>query len=195
MELSCRLTTTRPGGRRGVAVGGQFRGTRVGPSRGEGRQVEVLERPPVLTYRGLRTTPVLVDGVAFFTAVVLGTRIKLDILATDPFTAAKRLFGISNFRVYTLADGIRELCVRSPRRSQPGANTTPQLTLGFPEFLGKVLAAKGLTANTGECHPGRFEGIRNDRGVAGLAGQDRPGGRAGRNADRGGLLAGSCRLR
>ncbi len=91
-----------------------------------------LEDIRVLTYQRLRNLAVLVNAVAFFTAVVLGTRIKLDILATHLLSAAKRLFGIPNFRLYALADGIREVCARSPRRSRPGANTTPQLTLGFP---------------------------------------------------------------
>ncbi len=69
--------------------------------------------------------------MTFFTAVVLGTRIKLDILATHLLKAAKRLFGIPDFRLYALADGIREVCARSPRRSKPPANAQPQLTLGF----------------------------------------------------------------
>jgi hypothetical protein len=90
-----------------------------------------LEDIRVLTYQRLRTMAVLVNAVAFFTAVVLGTRIKLAILATHLLTAAKRLFGIPNFRLYALADGIREICARSPRRPQPAANAPPQLTLGF----------------------------------------------------------------
>ena len=82
-----------------------------------------------------------INAVAYFTAVVLGTRIKLDILATHLATAAKRLFGIPNFRLYALADGIREVCARSPRRPPPATNALPQLTLGLPlRFLGKVLA-------------------------------------------------------
>ncbi len=32
---------------------------------------------------------------------------------------------------YALADGIHEVCARSPRRAQPGAKDPPQLTLGF----------------------------------------------------------------
>jgi hypothetical protein len=75
---------------------------------------------------------VLVNAVAFFTAVVLGTRIKLDILATHLVTAAKRLFGIPNFRLYALADGIREVCARSPRPPSQKTHDLPQLTLGFP---------------------------------------------------------------
>jgi hypothetical protein len=91
-----------------------------------------LEDIRVLTYQRLRNMAVLVNAVAFFTAVVLGTRIKLAILATHLVTAAKRLFGIPNCRLYALADGIREICARSPRRPQPAANDPPQLTLGFP---------------------------------------------------------------
>ena len=34
------------------------------------------------------------------------------------------------------SDGIREVCARSPRSSRPGANTTPQLTLGFLSTTG-----------------------------------------------------------
>jgi len=90
-----------------------------------------LEDIRVLTYERLRNMVVLVNAVAFFTAVVLGTRIKLEILATHLLKAAKRIFGIPDFRLYALADGIREVCARSPRRSQPGAKNPPQLTLGF----------------------------------------------------------------
>ena len=91
-----------------------------------------LEDIRVLTYGRLRNLVVLVNAVAFFTAVVLGTRIKLDILATHLVTAAKRLFGIPNFRLYTLADGIREVCARSPRPPSHQTKDLPQLTLGFP---------------------------------------------------------------
>jgi hypothetical protein len=90
-----------------------------------------LEDIRVLTYQRLRNLAVLVNAVAFFTAVVLGTRIKLDILATHLVNAAKRLFGIPNFRLYALADGIREICARSPRRPQPIINAPPQFSLGF----------------------------------------------------------------
>ena len=90
-----------------------------------------LEDIRVLTYQRLRNMAVLVNAVAFFTAVVLGTRIKLDILATHLVTAAKRLFGIPNFRLYALADGIREVCARSPRRRSATLDDLSQLTLGF----------------------------------------------------------------
>ena len=96
------------------------------------KQSYELEDIRVLTYQRLRNLAVLVNAAAFFTAVVLGTRIKLEILATHLVTAAKRLFGIPNFRLYALADGIREVCARSPRRSSPSPQALPQLSLGFP---------------------------------------------------------------
>jgi hypothetical protein len=91
-----------------------------------------LEDIRVLTYNRLRNLVVLVNAVAFFTAVVLGTRLKLDILATHLVTAAKRLFGIPNFRLYALADGIREVCARSPRPPSQKTKNLLQLTLSFP---------------------------------------------------------------
>ena len=52
----------------------------------------------VLSYERLRNMAALVTAVALFTAVVLGTRIKPDILATHLLKAAKRLFGMPDFR-------------------------------------------------------------------------------------------------
>jgi len=96
----------------------------------------------VLTYERLRNMVVLVNAVAFFTAVVLGTLIKLDTLATHLVTAAKRLFGIPNFRLYVLADGIREVCARSPRPRHKRPMIYPSSLSASPEFLGKFLLAR-----------------------------------------------------
>ena len=60
----------------------------------------------------------LVTAAMYFTAVVLGTRIKLRILTARAMTAAKRFFGVPDFRYYAIADGIREILQRCPR---PGA--------------------------------------------------------------------------
>lgn len=73
-----------------------------------------LEDIRVLTYQRLRNMVVLVNAVAFFTANVIGSRMKLQILATHLITASKRLFGIPDFRFYAIADGIREVCVPIP---------------------------------------------------------------------------------
>ena len=94
----------------------------------------------MLSYERLRNMTVLVNVVAFFTAVVLGTRIKLDILASHLLTASKRLLGIPDFRLYALADGIREACVRPPRRPNHGANAPSHYTPIRLIYLGKALA-------------------------------------------------------
>jgi hypothetical protein len=95
------------------------------------KQSHDLEDIRVLSYDRPRDMVVLVNAVAFFTAVVLGTRMKLAILATHLITAAKRLFGVPDFRLYAIADGIREVCARAPRRTKPTVDAPPQLTLGF----------------------------------------------------------------
>lgn len=96
------------------------------------KQSYTLEDIRVLTYRRLRNMVVLVNAVAFFTAVVLGTRIKLDILASHLEKASKRIFGVPDFRLYALADGIREICARHPRRSPvPPTSNHGQLVLEF----------------------------------------------------------------
>ena len=95
------------------------------------KQSYKLEDIRGLSYERLRNMAVLVNAAAFFAAVVLGTRTKLDILASHLLTASKRLFGILDFRLSALADGTREVCARSPRRSTHGANAPTQITLLF----------------------------------------------------------------
>lgn len=95
------------------------------------KQSYQLEDIRVLTYDRLRNLVALVNAVAFFTAVVLGTRIKLDILATHLIRAAKRLFGVPDFRLYAVADGIREVCARAPRRPSPQSRPSLQIAFGF----------------------------------------------------------------
>jgi len=48
-------------------------------------------------------------AVAYFAMVYLGIKTKLRVLARHVLKAARRLFGIPDFRFYALADGIREL--------------------------------------------------------------------------------------
>lgn len=74
-----------------------------------------LEDVRVLTYRRLKTIAALVLAASFFAAVCLGTRAKLEILALHVLQAAKRVFGIPNFRYYALADGIKEVLSRAGR--------------------------------------------------------------------------------
>ena len=66
-----------------------------------------------MTYNRLQNMAALVLATAYFTAVHLGLRAKLEILASHALRAAKRIFGIPNFRYYALADGIKHILNRS----------------------------------------------------------------------------------
>ncbi len=71
-----------------------------------------LEDIRLLTYKRLQNMMALVLAVAYFAMAYLGLKTKLRVLARHVLRAARRLFGIPDFRFYTLADGIRELLLR-----------------------------------------------------------------------------------
>ena len=66
----------------------------------------------VLTYNRLKNMATLVLAASYFAAVWLGTKTKLNILAMHAMNAAKRIFGIPDFRYYALADGISAIFKR-----------------------------------------------------------------------------------
>jgi hypothetical protein len=68
-----------------------------------------LENVRVLTYRRLKNLVTLLLAVAYFTAVRVGMKARLKIMAVHVLDAAKRLFGIPDFRYYALADGMKEI--------------------------------------------------------------------------------------
>ena len=68
-----------------------------------------LEDIRLLTYRRLQNMMALVLAVTYFIMVYLGIKTKLRVLSRHVLRAARRLFGIPDFRFYALADGIREL--------------------------------------------------------------------------------------
>lgn len=68
-----------------------------------------LEDIRLLTYRRLQNMMALVLAVTYFTMVYLALKTKLRVLSRHVLKAARRLFGIPDFRFYALADGIREL--------------------------------------------------------------------------------------
>ena len=94
------------------------------------KQSYALEDVRVRGYERLRNMTAMVTAAMYFTAVVLGTRIKLRILAARAMTAAKRFFGVPDFRYYAIADGIREIFSRCPRPDpSPPEPPSPQLLL------------------------------------------------------------------
>jgi hypothetical protein len=76
------------------------------------KQSYQLEDVRVLTYERLKNMMALVLAAVHFAAVCLGTRPKLEIIAVHIMRAAKRIFGIPDFRFYALADGIGRILNR-----------------------------------------------------------------------------------
>jgi hypothetical protein len=73
------------------------------------KQSYQVEDIRLLTYTRLQNMMAILLAVAYFAMVYLGLRIKLRVLAGHVLKAARRLFGVPDFRFYALADGIREL--------------------------------------------------------------------------------------
>jgi hypothetical protein len=93
-----------------------------------------LEDVRVLTYQRLQAISSLVLAASFFAAVYVGTRAKLEILAFHVLKAAKRIFGIPDFRYYALADGIKEVLSKAGKGIL-GTNAMPSPNLSqFPLF-------------------------------------------------------------
>jgi Transposase DDE domain len=106
------------------------------------KQSYQLEDVRLLTYRRLQALMALITAAAYFAAVYLGLRMKLRVLLGHVLRASKRLFGIPDFRLYALADGIRQFLYSQtqglkrflePHNSPPG----PTPALRFIIFWGK----------------------------------------------------------
>jgi hypothetical protein len=73
-----------------------------------------LENVRVLNYQGLQNLMPLVLAAMFFAARVLDHDLRLRVMAGYVEKAAKRLFGIPDFKYYALADGLSALFRRHP---------------------------------------------------------------------------------
>lgn len=90
-----------------------------------------LENVRVLNYPGLQNLLPLLLAVMYFAAVVLDTQEKLKVMAGYVLKAAKRVFGIPDFKYYALADGLRGLFTRHPGRPQRQSRSPEFQTLLF----------------------------------------------------------------
>jgi hypothetical protein len=92
-----------------------------------------LENVRVLNYQGLQNLMPLLLAVMYFAACVLDHDARLRVMAGYVEQAAKRLFGIPDFKYYALADGLRSLFARHPGcpMAPPIPRIDPQMTL-FP---------------------------------------------------------------
>lgn len=90
-----------------------------------------LENVRVLNYKGLQNIMPLVLAAMYFAACVLDHDQRLRVMAGYVEKAAKRLFGIADFKYYALADGMRALFARHPGRPVAHAKSCSprQLTL------------------------------------------------------------------
>ena len=73
------------------------------------KQSYQLEDIRLLSYERLRNMAALVMVVAYFACVYLGKSVRLQILLQHIQQAAKRIYGIPEFRFYALADGIKQI--------------------------------------------------------------------------------------
>jgi hypothetical protein len=92
-----------------------------------------VEDVRVLTYERLKNMAAFVLATAFFTAVKIGYKPKLQILALHALNAAQRIFGIPDFQYYALADGIKAILSKAgqgilPTKTHEGG-APPQLSL------------------------------------------------------------------
>jgi len=96
------------------------------------KQSYALEDVRVMSYQALRNMMAVALLAMSFTMVWLGRKTKLAILAMHAITAAKRFFGVPDFRYYTLADGLSELFRKTTApvwRGPPESPPDPQLDL------------------------------------------------------------------
>lgn len=94
-----------------------------------------MEDIRLLRYVALRNMMSLLLASTYFAAVWLGHKTRMAVLARHALSAAKRLFGIPDFRYYALSDGICAIFTRSPGLGRAFTKTvsSPQLILPLPD--------------------------------------------------------------
>ena len=74
----------------------------------------------------------LLLAVFYFVAVILDQSQKLTVMAWHILKSAKRVFGISDFKYYSLGDGLSNISSRFPGQLQKQAEIhQSQLSFGF----------------------------------------------------------------
>jgi len=97
------------------------------------KQSYQLEDIRLLTYERLRNMAALVMVTAYFTCVYLGKTVKLKLLVQHIHQAAKRIYGIPEFRYYALADGIKQILFgRTAQLGPPDPHPSDDQTLLLP---------------------------------------------------------------
>jgi len=73
------------------------------------KQSYQLEDVRVLGYQSLKNMMAMALLAMFFTMTFLGQKTKLTVLCHHALSAAKRFFGIPNFKYYAIADGVKKI--------------------------------------------------------------------------------------
>jgi hypothetical protein len=97
------------------------------------KQSYQLEDIRVLKYVRLQNMMAILMAVLYFTAAYLEIRVKLRVLSKHLVRAARRVFGIPDFRLYALADGIKQVLFNRSRG--PGTSPRPP----SPSFVQRLL--------------------------------------------------------
>jgi len=97
------------------------------------KQSYQLEDVRLLSYERLQNLMALLTAVLYFTAVYLGIKMKLRVLSKHLVRAARRVFGVPDFRLYAIADGIKHILFNRSRGiglwPRPPEPTPPQRLL------------------------------------------------------------------
>jgi hypothetical protein len=97
------------------------------------KQSYQLEDIRVLKYIRLQNMMAILMAVLYFTALYLGIKMKLRVLSKHLVRAARRVFGIPDFRLYALADGIKQVLFNRARG--PGTSPRHPPSLVFQRLL------------------------------------------------------------
>lgn len=89
------------------------------------KQTYAIEDVRVLGYQSLRNMMALTLLAMSFSMHWLGSKDKLAVLAHHAITAAKRLFGIADFRYYAISDGISEILRKRTKPPFPRQDILP----------------------------------------------------------------------
>lgn len=98
------------------------------------KQSYQLEDIRLLTYIRLQNMMALVQAAAYFAMAYLNLRTKLRVLTGHVLPAARRVFGIPDFRFYALADGIKAYLF-GQKRGLYGCLSTRDLETGQQWFF------------------------------------------------------------
>lgn len=83
------------------------------------KQCYGLENVRLLTYESLQNLMPIMLAATYFAAALLDTRLKLQVMTSVLLRQAKRIFGVPDYRLYAISDGLRGVFARHPAKLNP----------------------------------------------------------------------------